>query len=72
MKRFLILLVTMLLCIAPAYAAEDVFTVDAQSIAEDAWDESFIAKKSLSICPKKKEGSEMPTMRQGIWPMLSR
>lgn len=48
MKRFLILLVTMLLCIAPAYAAEDVFTVDAQSIAEDAWDESFIASSLTS------------------------
>lgn len=48
MKRFLILLVTMLLCIAPAYAAEDVFTVDAQSIAEDAWEESFIASSLTS------------------------
>ncbi len=48
MKRLLILLLTMLLCIAPAYAAEDVFTVDAQSIAEDAWEESFIAASLTS------------------------
>lgn len=48
MKRFLIFLLTMLLCIAPGYAAEDVFTVDAQSIAEDAWEESFIASSLTS------------------------
>ena len=43
MKRLLILLVTMLLCIAPAYAAEDVFTVNAQDVPENAWNESSIA-----------------------------
>lgn len=48
MKRVLILLLMMLLCIAPAYAAEDVFTVNAQDMSEDAWDESFIASDLTS------------------------
>lgn len=47
MKRVLIWLVMLLLCIAPAYAAEDVFTVNAHDLPENAWSESYIAE-SLS------------------------
>ncbi len=48
MRRLLILLLMLLLCIAPAYAAEDVFTVNAQDVTEDAWNESYIASSLTS------------------------
>ena len=47
-KRVLMLLVLLLLCAAPAYASEDVFTVDARDVTEDAWNESFIASSLTS------------------------
>lgn len=47
MKRVLIFFLMMLLCIAPAYAAEDVFTVNVYDLPENAWSESYIAE-SLS------------------------
>ncbi|MBE5804346.1 MAG: hypothetical protein E7316_07530 [Clostridiales bacterium] len=44
----LILTLMMLLCIAPAHAAEDVFTVNVQNITGDAWSESFIESSLTS------------------------
>lgn len=62
MRRLLALLLMLLLCIAPAYAAEDVFTVNAQDVTEDAWNESYIAAHLTSdrsylrvICPLEGE-----------------
>lgn len=48
MKRVLIFLATLLLCIAPAYATEDVFTVNVDALPEDAWNESSIAASLTS------------------------
>ena len=65
MKRTLgFLLVLLMLCAVPAFAAEDVFTINAQDVTEDAWNESFIASSLTSdrsylrvTCPMEEEAA---------------
>lgn len=74
MKPWLSLLLAamLLLCIAPVYATEDVFTVDAQSVTENAWDERFITQHLTSdksylrvTCPVDEETSVTLSIANG-------